>query len=66
VWPLVITTSDEMRVLTVGLASLKGQWITDWGIVAAGSVLIMLPMTLVFLFFQRYFIQASIAGALKE
>jgi ABC-type glycerol-3-phosphate transport system permease component len=66
VWPLVITTSDEMRVLTVGLASLKGQWVTDWGIVAAGSVLIMLPMTLVFLFFQRYFIQASIAGALKE
>jgi ABC-type glycerol-3-phosphate transport system permease component len=66
VWPLVITTSDQMRVLTVGLASLKGQWVTDWGIVAAGSVLIMLPMTLVFLFFQRYFIQASIAGALKE
>jgi ABC-type glycerol-3-phosphate transport system permease component len=66
VWPLVITTSDEMRVLTVGLASLKGQWVTDWGIVAAGSVLIMLPITLVFIFFQRYFIQASIAGALKE
>jgi multiple sugar transport system permease protein len=66
VWPLVITTSDELRVLTVGLASLKGQWVTDWGVVAAGSVLIMLPMTLVFLFFQRYFIQASIAGALKE
>jgi ABC-type glycerol-3-phosphate transport system permease component len=66
VWPLVITTTDEMRVLTVGLASLKGQWVTDWGVVAAGSVLIMLPITVVFLFFQRYFIQASIAGALKE
>lgn len=66
VWPLVITTTDEMRVLTVGLASLKGQWVTDWGVVAAGSVLIMLPITVVFVFFQRYFIQASIAGALKE
>lgn len=66
VWPLVITTTDDMRVLTVGLASLKGQWVTDWGVVAAGSVLIMLPITLVFIFFQRYFIAASLAGALKE
>lgn len=66
VWPLVITNTEEMRVLTVGLASLKGQWVTDWGLVAAGSVLIMLPITLVFIFFQRYFIAASLAGALKE
>lgn len=66
VWPLVITNTEEMRVLTVGLASLKGQWVTDWGLVAAGSVLIMLPVTLVFIFFQRYFIAASLAGALKE
>lgn len=66
VWPLVITSTSEMRVLTVGLATLKGQWVTDWGLVAAGSVLIMLPITLVFLLFQRYFIQASLAGALKE
>lgn len=66
VWPLVITNTEDMRVLTVGLASLKGQWVTDWGLVAAGSVLIMLPVTLVFIFFQRYFIAASLAGALKE
>lgn len=66
VWPLVITNTEDMRVLTVGLASLKGQWVTDWGLVAAGSVLIMLPITLVFIFFQRYFIAASLAGALKE
>jgi len=66
VWPLVIVTKDEMRVLTTGLASLKGQWVTDWGVIAAGSVMMMLPITLVFIFFQRYFIQASIAGAFKE
>jgi ABC-type glycerol-3-phosphate transport system permease component len=66
VWPLVITNTDEMRVLTVGLASLKGQWVTDWGLVAAGSVLIMLPITILFIFFQRYFIAASLAGAIKE
>lgn len=66
VWPLVITNTEDMRMLTVGLASLKGQWVTDWGLVAAGSVLIMLPISLVFIFFQRYFIAASLAGALKE
>ncbi len=66
VWPLVIISKNEMRVLTTGLASLKGQWVTDWGVIAAGSVMMMLPITLVFIFFQRYFIQASLAGALKE
>jgi len=65
-WPLVITTSDDMKTLTVGIASLQGQFVTDWGVISAASVMTMLPIILVFLIFQRWFVQASIAGALKQ
>ncbi len=65
-WPLVITTTDNMRTLTVGVASLQGQFVTDWGVISAASVMTMLPIIIVFLIFQRWFVQASMAGALKQ
>ena len=64
-WPLVATTNDEMRVLTVGVAGLQGQFVTNWGVIAAGSLMTMVPITIVFLLFQRWFVRASLAGALK-
>jgi multiple sugar transport system permease protein len=65
-WPLVITTTDSMKTLTVGVASLQGQFVTDWGVISAASVMTMLPIIIVFLIFQRWFVQASMAGALKQ
>ena len=65
-WPLVITTTDHMRTLTVGIASLQGQFVTDWGVISAAAVMTMLPVLIVFLIFQRWFVQASMAGALKQ
>ncbi|NQV97893.1 MAG: carbohydrate ABC transporter permease [Acidimicrobiaceae bacterium] len=65
-WPLVITTKDETRVLTVGIATLQGQFVTNWGVIAAATLMTLAPITLVFLFFQRWFVQASMAGALKQ
>ena len=65
-WPLVITTTDHMKTLTVGIASLQGQFVTDWGVISAAAVLTMLPVLIVFLIFQRWFVQASMAGALKQ
>ena len=65
-WPLVITTTDEMKTLTVGVASLQGQFVTDWGVISAAAVMTMLPVIFVFLIFQRWFVQASMAGALKQ
>ena len=64
-WPLVVTTNDDMRTLTVGVASLEGQFVTNWGVIAAGSLMTMVPITIVFLVFQRWFVRASLAGALK-
>jgi multiple sugar transport system permease protein len=65
-WPLVITTSDNMKTLTVGVASLQGQFVTNWGVISAAAVMTMVPVIIIFLIFQRWFVQASMAGALKQ
>jgi ABC-type glycerol-3-phosphate transport system permease component len=65
-WPLVISTREEMLTLTVGVQSLRSLFTVNWGVLSAGAVLSLLPLILVFLFLQRYFIAGSIAGALKE
>jgi multiple sugar transport system permease protein len=65
-WPLVITTTDSMKTLTVGVASLQGQFVTNWGVISAAAVMTMGPVLVIFLIFQRWFVQASMAGALKQ
>jgi multiple sugar transport system permease protein len=67
-WPLVAANTEELRMLTTGLASLSLQHPSeqDWGLISAAALLAMVPITLAFLFFQRQFVSASIAGALKE
>jgi ABC-type glycerol-3-phosphate transport system permease component len=65
-WPLVATTTDDMRVLTVGIATLQGQFVTDWGKISAAAVMTMIPVVIIFLIFQRWFVRASMAGALKQ
>ena len=65
-WPLVATTGDDFRVITVGIASLQGQFVTNWGVMAAASLLTLVPLVVVFLIFQKWFVRASMAGALKQ
>lgn len=65
-WPLVAATTDDYRVLTVGIQSLNGQFVTNWGVMGAAALLTIVPVTIVFLFFQKWFVQASMAGALKQ
>jgi ABC-type glycerol-3-phosphate transport system permease component len=64
-WPLIFVQSDEMRTIMLGLVSLKGQYTVAWGTQGALSIIASLPTMLIFLFFQRYFIQGMTAGALK-
>ena len=66
VWPLVVTTSDDMRLLTNGLASLRGQYVVNWGLIAAGTVLVLAPTIVAFLLFMRQFVAGSLAGSLKQ
>lgn len=55
-YPLIVTTRVNMSTLTVGLNTLQGQYNTAWTLLMAGSVIALLPILLVFIFAQRYFI----------
>ncbi|HEY0739113.1 MAG TPA: carbohydrate ABC transporter permease [Herpetosiphonaceae bacterium] len=56
-WPLVITDSIEMRTLPVGLSILQGQYSVRWNLLMAGSVIAMLPVLIVYILGQKWFIQ---------
>ena len=63
----LIYLSDKMKgTLALGLGMFVGQHITEWALLMAASVLMMLPMIFIFFFFQKYFIQAFTMSGLKE
>ncbi|HUX21773.1 MAG TPA: carbohydrate ABC transporter permease [Spirochaetia bacterium] len=61
-WPLVVVSSQDMNTLTVGLNTLRGQYTTAWNLLMAGSVLATMPILIVFLIGNRYFISGITAG----
>jgi multiple sugar transport system permease protein len=56
-WPLIVNTNLNMMTLSSGLATLRGQFSTDFPTMMAGSLLAMIPMVVLYLFFQRQFIE---------
>ncbi|MBI2505925.1 MAG: carbohydrate ABC transporter permease [Candidatus Latescibacteria bacterium] len=64
-WPLIMTDSDAMMVLPVGLAKLSDLYTNDYGLICAGSVLMLIPMIVVFVLCQRWFISGIQLGAVK-
>lgn len=64
-WPLVITNSSQMRTLQVGLATLQEEVPMAFGTLMAGATYAAIPITIVFLIFQRYFLKGLTVGALK-
>lgn len=65
-WPLVVTNQSSMSVLTVGILSLKSTFTVNWGLISAGFLMAMVPISLIFLFAQRYFVATPLTGAIKE
>ena len=64
-WPLIILKKSQHYTLPVGVASLQGEFRTDYGMIFAGAALAALPMIIFFLLFQRYFIEGVRMGAVK-
>jgi multiple sugar transport system permease protein len=64
-WPLLVTSSDELRTLPVGVALLARRNTINWGDTMAGTVLASLPMIVIFILLQRRFIEGLTAGAVK-
>jgi sn-glycerol 3-phosphate transport system permease protein len=65
-WPLLVTNTREMRVLPIGIYWLKVEEGTiQWGVVMAGTLFVVLPVLLVFLYAQQYIVEGIAAGAVK-
>ena len=64
-WPLISTTSPERYTLPVGLASLSGEFQTDWAMIMTGSALATLPTLIVFLLLQRSIVNGITLTGLK-
>lgn len=62
-WPLITTTKPDMQVAIVALATLQGQYNTDWPLLMTGSVIAIVPVLLVFVFGNRAFIAGLTTGA---
>jgi len=65
-WPLIVTRSEEMMTLPVGLSALHGRYETKWNMVMSGSVVSIIPIVIVFIFSQRYFVQGISRSGIKD
>jgi len=64
-WPLIVLSDEAHYTLPVALANLSGEHVQDTELMMAGSVITIIPVMLVFLFLQRYYIQGVMAGSVK-
>jgi ABC-type glycerol-3-phosphate transport system permease component len=65
IWPLIIITSENLRPLTLGIALFMSTYGTDWNQLLAIATIAMLPMVILFLSLQRYFVKGIVLSGLK-
>jgi len=66
VWPYIIITNDSLRTVPLGLQQFQAQYVTTYNQLMAISTIAMVPLMLLFFFFQRTFIQGITLSGLKE
>jgi sn-glycerol 3-phosphate transport system permease protein len=66
-WPLMVISDPDKQVLTVGLVSfaLGAEGASDWGLIAAGTLLVAAPLFIVFTMFQRQFVNSFMFSGVK-
>ena len=64
-WPLIMTNSLEMKTLPVGLATFMGLYQSDWPLLMAGAMMMIIPMIIVFVICQKWFVSGIQLGAVK-
>lgn len=64
-YPLVITRSESMRTLPVGLSVFRDTFTTEWTLLTAGLVMSLIPVVIAFLLGQRYFVQGITMTGIK-
>jgi ABC-type glycerol-3-phosphate transport system permease component len=64
-WPLIVTNSDELRTLVVGLALMQGNNVMSWTWLMTGAFISVAPVILFYVLAQKYFIAGLTAGGVK-
>ncbi len=64
-WPFIVISQQKKYTLQLALSNFVGQYNVDWSSLLSMTVIAIIPMILVFLFFQKYFIQGLSAGGVK-
>jgi len=64
-WPLLIMSKDSMKTLQVGLQVFQTQYTTTWDLLMAGTVVVTIPVLIIFLFGQRYFTRGIALSGIK-
>ncbi len=64
--PLIYLNSDHLKTLTLGLATFQGTYTNQWNYMMAGSLIVSLPILIVYAFAQRYFVEGIVMSGLKE
>ncbi|MDL2327209.1 carbohydrate ABC transporter permease [Ruminococcaceae bacterium OttesenSCG-928-A11] len=68
IWMMVITNKESMNTVTLGLATMTGpsvNFVPPWNLVMAATVISIIPILLIFIFFQKYFIQSVALSGVK-
>ncbi|PPT08680.1 Binding-protein-dependent transport system inner membrane component [Geitlerinema sp. FC II] len=65
-WPLIVLDRPEFYTLPLGVARLAGTFSLDWRLIAAGSIISIAPVLLLFAFVQRYVISSNIGSGIKQ
>ncbi|GAB2556927.1 carbohydrate ABC transporter permease [Gracilibacillus alcaliphilus] len=64
-WPLIVLRSNDMFTLPIGLATLLTPYGNNYDVLIAGSVMTVIPIVILFIFFQRYFVAGLTVGGVK-
>jgi multiple sugar transport system permease protein len=64
-WAVVLTVSDSVKPVTAGLANLRGEWVSAWNLISAGTLVVAVPPVVMFFLMQKHFISGLTMGAVK-
>ena len=64
-WPMVVTTSQHMRVVTIGVMSFTNMYYIDYNLLTAAAVISILPILVIFVTLQRWVVQAVVMSGMK-
>ena len=64
-WPLIVLDSEEMFTVQLGLSRFQGEYYVEWNYLMAMTLVSLIPMLVVFLLFQRYFVKGIAMTGMK-